>query len=150
LFIESTMFEETDYTSALYAATKGNNITLIKLFLDKGAKNLEWGIIGAAMKGHKDLIDFFILKGAKDWHLGLEGAARGGKRKLCDFFLDKGASPTFGLYGAARGGHRILIDFFISKGANNFKEALSHAFYGGHYDIVEILRKKQKINKLKC
>ena len=43
-------------------AAEGGWLDLVKFFINKGAKNWEWGMIGAAQGGHKDLIEFFKQK----------------------------------------------------------------------------------------
>jgi hypothetical protein len=69
-----------------------------------------------AEKGDKDLVEFFIQKGAKNWNWGMGGAALGGHRDLVDFFIQKGANMwNFGMSGAERGGHKDLINFFQQK-----------------------------------
>ena len=70
----------------------------------------------AAKGGYKDLVEFFIQKGADNWNYGMIGAAEGGSLDLVKFFIDKGANNwNMGMFYAKRGGHKDLVEFFKQK-----------------------------------
>ena len=67
--------KEDKYNEAMKYAAQGGSLDLVKFFIDKGAKNWDYGMEGAAQGGSLDLVKFFIDKGAKDWEWGMNGAA---------------------------------------------------------------------------
>jgi hypothetical protein len=67
----------------------------------------------AAHHDQKSLIDLFIEYGADDMNLGMQSAVVGGHIKLVKFFIEHGANDLKrGLYLATQGKHQHIIDFF--------------------------------------
>jgi len=47
---------------ALNCVSKKGNIRLVKLFIEKGANDWNWGMYGAAKEGHLEIVKFFRCK----------------------------------------------------------------------------------------
>jgi hypothetical protein len=103
-----------------YASYSGN-INLMKLFIERGDKDINFALRHAAVGHQKEAINFLIKQGANDWENGLKGAAEGG--------------------------HNDLIDFFISKGAKITRVVLSAAEAGGYKETITYLEKLKKQGK---
>ena len=116
---------------------------LVKLFIEKGASNWNYGLHAACAGGHPDLAKFMIEKGANDWNGGLYHACRDEQLGLVKFMIEKGATNwDRGLSGACRGGHLELVKLFIEKGAADWNGGLDHACWGGHLELIKFMIEK--------
>ena len=50
------------YDQAMYYASQGGSLDLVKFFIDKGANHWDYGMYYAELGGHKDLVEFFKQK----------------------------------------------------------------------------------------
>jgi hypothetical protein len=74
-----------------YSGCRCANLWLVRLAVDRGAEDLDWGLQGACEGGHRVLVDLMIEKGADHWNRGLWGACKGGHRYLVDLMIERGA-----------------------------------------------------------
>jgi ankyrin repeat protein len=47
----------------------GGHIDIVKMMIDKGANDWNWGLRGACRSGHIEIIKLMIDKGANNWNL---------------------------------------------------------------------------------
>jgi len=75
----------------LRESAKTGHLDLVKMFanIEGECWCLEGGLFGAAIGGHQELVNFFIEKGARNWNWGWWGAIQGRHHDLIDFFLSK-------------------------------------------------------------
>jgi ankyrin repeat protein len=104
------------------AATK-RDFELVKFFVEKGANNWNWGLIGAAHSGDLELVEFFISKGASEWDRAMMTAASRGHLDLVKFFVGKQFEKGVNL-----------------KDKNSWTQAFFAAKDGAHPEIAEYLR----------
>ena len=64
------------------------NIDLIKVLLVRGA-DVNRGLVGAAIGGHKNLVDYFVSRGANDFINAYIGAKMAKQEELLDYFREK-------------------------------------------------------------
>lgn len=102
--------------------------------IDKGANKWEYALAYASRGNQLDLVKFFInkLKGHINWNFIITLAAEGGNLSIIMFIVNwleqnpeythlvkEGSSLWYsGVSGALRGNHLHLAQFFINKGAN--------------------------------
>jgi hypothetical protein len=134
-----------NFNIALKSAAVLEDKKTIDYLIEKGAKEMSYGLEGGIEKKNRDMINFFIKKGAQLNH-GLFYSAKLGDRQLVDFFIKKGSGAwPEGLNGAAYNGNIDLVNFFI-KEVNDipyiWSDAMSWAAKGGHKNLVEFFIKK--------
>jgi len=146
-----------DLDWALASAAQGGYRDLCEVFIKKCVGGFNWALAWAAKGGHRDLCEWFIELGADNFNFALTNAAWGEHRNLCEWFIKLGADDfNTGLKFAAWGGNRNLCEWFISLGAEgrspnevrkyfgSFCGAIYKADQGGHLELVEWLKIKQK------
>ena len=74
----------------------------VKIAIRKGATNLNVAMGKAAELGNMTLVRLFINHGARDWKRGLYGAAKGGYEYIVEYFLNKGADNYDAAYRIAQ------------------------------------------------
>jgi hypothetical protein len=105
---------------SLYLACKKGHIEVVNLIIEKGANNLDFGLIGACTGGHVDVAKMMLEKGATNLNTALQKACEEGRIEVVDFLLTKGAyCLNSGLRIACRGKYTSIAKLLISKGANN-------------------------------
>lgn len=79
------------YDRAMDYAAKGGHIELVKLMLEKGAREYDWALNGAAAGGNIEIVKLMLGKGAHDYKRALSNAAAGGHIDIVKLMLEKGA-----------------------------------------------------------
>ncbi len=129
---------------AVFGATRGNNLDLLKTLLAKGNADIPYAGAGAAVGGNIQLIKFFIAQGApvdnlvyyasrgkhtkivkiltdefgsniETINMALRGAATSSDVDLMDYFIARGAEPKYALIGAAEEGHIAFLNHLLEK-----------------------------------
>ncbi|MEM3858013.1 MAG: ankyrin repeat domain-containing protein [Candidatus Micrarchaeaceae archaeon] len=113
--------------TALYRASKGGNIDIMKLLISYGANNFNYA---------------------------LEGACRGEKVEAARFLLSYNVNDLFrSIYYACRSGNLELIKLLISKGIKHWDQALYGACKNGNIENVKYLlqyAKNPSYNEMFC
>lgn len=128
-----------------YACYNGY-IDLVKLMIEKGARNWNRGLTNACFGGHKDIAELMIELATGrdlDWNEGLHRACYSGNKEVINLMILNGANFwNYGLAGACHGGHKGVVDLMILKGAKNWKWGLDTACMGGHKHIATYMIEK--------
>ena len=94
----------------------------------------------AASKGNMEIIKYLEDKGVKEWNAGLLGAARANNLELIKYFEEKGANDlNFGLIGAVQSNNIDMVKYFINRGANEFDRALFSAAGSANLELFKYL-----------
>jgi Ankyrin repeats (3 copies) len=126
---------------AMYYASEGGHMEIVKLMIEKGATVFDWGMNDAALGGHMEIVKLLIEKGATDFDSAMYYAAEGGNMEIIKLMIEKGATEfDWGMKNAAEGGHMEIVKLLIEKGATEFNMAMYYASEGGHMEIVKYLK----------
>ncbi len=140
-----------NWDCGLYGACEGAHESLVKLMIDKGAKDLNGGLSCACEGGHESIVKLMIEKGANHWDIGLSGACYHGHESIVKLMIEKGANDwDWGLEGACFGGHESLVKLMIEKGAKYWNWGLYGACLGGHESLVKLMIEKGAIRCDNC
>ena len=79
---------------ALQIAGQMGELDVVKFFITQGANDLNWGMLGAAYKGHQRIVEFFMEECEKigcyiDLESGIKAAEQGGQEEMVEFFEKK-------------------------------------------------------------
>ena len=116
-------YGSTALPTALAVASSSNQLSMMKLLLDKKAK-----------------VD---ARGGK-WATALGAASSKGQIAAIQLLLEHGADPDYGIYSASCKGQNAIIELLLEKGGNinahgGLGDALSAACSGGHETTVNLL-----------
>ena len=73
-----------DFCNACY----DGHIDIVKLLIEKGANDLNWGLYNACYNGHIDIVKLLIEKGADDLNLGLSNACYNNQIEIIALLLN--------------------------------------------------------------
>jgi ankyrin repeat protein len=147
---------EAGYGSALEEALAGGHHEVVRLLLEKGARNFGFGLFGALEQGHMEVFEVVAESGiplggflSRHGESLLERAIRRKKDEIAKFLLGMGVKPIDGgpLVESVARGDAELTQLLIKHGANpNQVNGLKRYPLGvacsrGHRDIIEILLK---------
>jgi ankyrin repeat protein len=168
-----------DFNYGLYGACaffpaegrKGDQLKIIELLIEKGARDFGEGLNGACEGGNLEIINYMLEKEYRfnyDWALysaccanleyhlllridGIRGARKkqnnDNQMKIINLMIEKGANDfTWGLRGACLNGNIEIVNFMIEKGANNFDEGLYTSSIRGHLKIIDLMIEKGTTN----
>jgi len=106
----------------------------------------------ACYRGHLDIVKLLIDKGADDLNQGLIKACQGGApAELIEFLMEIGEyyqgetiHPTLdqALYGACLGRQRKTVDLLIEKGVCSWNAGLHGACLRQHQELIELMIEK--------
>ncbi len=106
-------------TTPLYWAAYRSDKEMVQYLLDRGARDIDSGLWGAAVVGSEEMVQFFLDKGARKLDLPLSAASGRGDVKMMGFFLQRGARATGDtLTSAASGGHVPAIKRVLQLGVD--------------------------------
>lgn len=153
----------------LREAGKRGIIELVKLFVQRGACDLNWTMVAAAEKGHLDIVNLMIELGMENFfnfnsNIAMKMASRNGHLDVVNRMVELGLEiPNLhdpldfneAICMAAEGGHQNIVERMIELsdqraklsgtmvqthlGAVNFNLAAEFAAEKGHRDVVERL-----------
>ena len=75
--------------AALEVASRGGNVDVVKILLEKGADDIEYAMLNAVYYGNVDLVKYLIEKGAKDFNYYLNMSKGEGHSDIIKFFEEK-------------------------------------------------------------
>ncbi len=102
----------------LYYACKNGHLDVISSLIDPCIDNLDWGLSGACERGDLRIVKFMIRMGSNDWNWGLESACEGNRLGAVYLMIRMGAKNwNQGLYGACKGYHLNMAKLMIERGA---------------------------------
>jgi hypothetical protein len=110
----------------LEANARSTHLEIVKLMIEKGANDWNWGLRNACYDGHLEIVNLMIEKGANDWNRGLINACQGGHLEIVNLMIEAGEASVSG----------------ANKGANNWNTGLYYACQIGHLEIVNLMIKK--------
>ena len=103
-------------------ACKCGNLEIVKLMIEKGATDWNWGMVNACGCGHFEIVKLMIEKGATDWDWGMGRACEGGHLEIAKLMIEKGAHDwNWGMRYACEGGHLEIVKLMIKKGATKWE-----------------------------
>jgi Ankyrin repeats (3 copies) len=131
----------TDFDWGMNEAARGGQMEIIKLMIEKGATDFNRAMANAALGGHMEIVKFMIEKGATDFNRAMRYAAEGGHMEIVKLMIEKGATEfNWAMRSAALGGHMEILKFMIEKGATEFNLAMGYAAKGGKMELVDYLK----------
>jgi ankyrin repeat protein len=140
-FYKDSKDRENIFNMAMYYAARGGNMEIVKLMIEKGATDFDWGMKNAANGGNMEIVKLMIEKGATDFDWGMYYASEGGHMEIVKLMIEKGSTDfDWGMRYAAYGGNMEIVKLMIEKGAEDFNFAMKFAAEGGHMDIIEYLK----------
>ncbi len=86
---EGEEWDRKEWNTGLFWSSQGGHLDLMKLFIEKGADQLNSVLYAAAVGGHRNAIDYLISQGANRWDEGLRGAKKSRNEELIAFFGNK-------------------------------------------------------------
>jgi hypothetical protein len=72
--------------SFLWVAARHNHARLVDFFIQRGARDFNYAMAGAAYGGHLDVIEYFTYRGANEWGPCMLSAEDGGHTETMKFF----------------------------------------------------------------
>ena len=114
-----------------------------KKILKNNDRIYEEALFCAAAGGHLDLVKLFIEKGARNFSFASYMAGKYGKKNIIDYLFQKNKNLIVSMFnGAAAGGQIDLLKYLIEKGdVNNFTTATAYAAQNGQLNAVKFLVK---------
>ena len=140
--------EPNNYEKIMVNAASRGNIDVVKLMLEKGAKDYNWAMRCASEGSHMDIIVLMIEKyGANDFNGAMITAAGNGQINVVRFMLAYGANNyDAAMINAAGSGEIDIVKLMIEKGANDYNSAMTEAVENGHIDVVKFMLEKGACN----
>ncbi len=94
----------------------------------------------AAVRNDREMVQYLLDKGARDIESGLKGAAAGGSEEMALFFLKKGARKLDGpLNAAAENGDVKMMNLFLQRGARATGDTLRYAAMRGQVPAIKLV-----------
>lgn len=129
-----------DVNQALGIVAPENQVDMIKYLISRGATDLNITLAIAARYNCVDTVDYLISQGA-DINRGLIGAGVGGHRDLAQKLLAQGASDRdFALALAAAYDQVEMIEYLMTQGATDVNLAFREAAKAGRVNALQYLR----------
>jgi Ankyrin repeats (3 copies) len=140
-FYKDNKNNEYIYDWATGYAAEGGNMEIVKMMLEKGAKDFDLTTAMAAKGGYMGIVKLMIEKGFTNFNWAMRSAAFGGHMEIVKLMIEKGATDfNSAMKFASRGGHMEIVKLMIEKGAKDFDTGMKFAVRRGHMDIVDYLK----------
>lgn len=119
---------------------------IVKLMIDRGANDFNYGLLDAINKGNYDIAELMVTHGATNVNDALLDVSYNGNVNLAKLLIKYGANNfNISLYNAAIKGNVDVSKLLIESGANNFTDVLYMALKYGKVDIIKLIKQYSDI-----
>lgn len=116
---------QVDLDFALFCACFGGQVRTADIVIDRGARDFDRALCGAAAGDSREMIRAMLERGASNLAAAFECACRNHSCDALEYLMSRGcASWNAGLRGACAGGHIDLAELMVRFGASDFDSAL--------------------------